>query len=135
MFRRVNSVDGKIIQQQQQQSIIIVVVVAIPSFSLSCGRLQPVCCICSFENICSSRSIFASPGAGPFDVPKRPRMLIPRIRLRLELEAPIHLQPHMARQISNVPELVRFPLQDRDYNRARTNQQPACRSEKPDQEL
>ena len=44
-------------------------------------------------------------------------MFVPRVRTSFELEASLHLQTNVSSQVSDVPQCVRFTLEDRNDNR------------------
>jgi len=53
------------------------------------------------------------------NIPQRPRMSIPWIRLRSKLEAPRNAEARMPRQIPNIPERVRLAFKQGHEDTAR----------------
>lgn len=74
--------------------------------------------ITSLEDERPRLPLLAPPLAASFTfyISQRPRMLVPRIRVRAEAEAALHAQANVACKVFNIPQRVRLALEQRNQN-------------------
>lgn len=87
------------------------------------------------KNVRPRGSIFSFPASSSINVSQCPSMLVSRVCGRLKVEAPPNLQSHMSSKITDIPKIIRLPLEYRDNDRARRCLERESRFEESNQQL